>query len=99
MIEAAELALEFSRDREREDLDRDKQFQFAFLHAVQITLEAASRVSEPTRATMPELPWKRLVGMRNRVVHAYFDMDLDIVWDAVRNRFPSLVATVRQLLD
>lgn len=61
--------------------------------------EAASRLSEEFRTHHPELPWKAIVAMRNRLVHAYFDIDRDIVWNTVVVDLPPLVAVVETILD
>jgi uncharacterized protein with HEPN domain len=61
-------------------------------------LEAASRVSEETREAHPDLPWQDMTGMRNRIIHAYFDVDLDRVWDTVTDDLPPLTARLRVIL-
>ena len=75
MIEAAQTAQRFVEGRRRADLDTDKMLLFAVVQAIQIIGEAASRISSETRATTPFVPWARIVGMRNRLVHAYDEID------------------------
>ena len=60
--------------------------------------EAASKVSAPTRARAPELPWNEIVGMRNRLVHGYASVDLDIVWDVVSGDLAEVIAALEKLL-
>jgi len=91
MIEAAEQALDFVRSRTRQDLETDPMLRFALTRAVEIIGEAASQVSEPGRAELPAVPWRQIVGMRNRLVHAYFDIDRDILWDTVQLFLPQLL--------
>lgn len=79
MIEAALQAMAFVRCRERGDLDTDMQLRLALLRALEILGEAASRVSAETREANPQIPWREVVSTRNRLIHAYFDIDLDIV--------------------
>jgi len=81
MIEAAETALRFVAGRTRQDLGADQMLLFAVIRAVEILGEAASKVTADTRAEHGDIPWPAIVGMRNRLVHAYFDIDPDIVWD------------------
>lgn len=88
MIEAAEQALAFIDGRERADLDRDKMLQLALTRAVEIVGEAASQVSESGRAELPAIAWPQVIGMRNRLVHAYFDLNLSILWDTVQLALP-----------
>ncbi|HEX8388609.1 MAG TPA: DUF86 domain-containing protein [Sphingomonas sp.] len=99
MIEAARDALEFCEGRSREDLDESKQFQYAVIHAVQIVLEAAYQTSKATRAEHPDIPWAEIVGMRHRVIHAYSETDLDVIWSTARDDFPSLIPALERLLD
>jgi uncharacterized protein with HEPN domain len=64
---------------------------FALVRAIEVVGEAASKVSAATRAETAQIPWSKIVGMRSRVVHAYFDVDLDILWNTVTEALPSLV--------
>lgn len=66
-------------------------FRFATLHAIQIIGEAASKVAPEARAAVPGIPWAALVGMRNRLVHAYFDVDTDILWETLKSSVPMLI--------
>ncbi|MDE2376593.1 HepT-like ribonuclease domain-containing protein [Bradyrhizobium sp.] len=91
MIEAAETALRFAAGRNRADVDTDDQLRFALVQAVQIIGEAASRLSAETRSALPSIPWPDIIFMRNRLVHAYFDIDHDIVWQTVSDDLPALL--------
>lgn len=71
---------------------------FALVRAVEIVGEAASKVSADARAGMPDAPWGLIVGMRNRLVHAYFDIDRGILWSTVTLALPPLYAEVRAAL-
>ena len=92
MLDAAREAVSFAHGRTREDLDSDRQLVLPLIKDMEIVGEAATHVSEPQRRRLPELPWERVVGMRNRLVHAYFDINLDIVWETVREDLPELIA-------
>ena len=98
MIEAAEQALEFARGRDRSDLDSDAMLRMALTHAVEIVGEAASKVSESGRAELPLIPWPQIIGMRNRLVHAYFDINSRILWDTVQLALPPLLEQLRAAL-
>lgn len=69
-----------SRGRARDAFDADDVAQLAMLHLIQRLGEGASRLSADFRAQHPEFPWAEMIGMRNRIVHGYDDLDPDIVW-------------------
>ena len=98
MLDAANEAVSFVRNRTRADLDTDRMLSFALVRAIEIIGEAASRISTEARAVCPAIPWPSLVGMRNRIVHAYFDIDLDRVWDTVTDDLPKLIRELNHVL-
>lgn len=73
--------------------------QLALVHLVQIIGEAASRVSEDLRQCHPEIPWRQVVGMRNRVVHGYFEVDLNLLWHVVTLDVPKLRTQLAAIPD
>ena len=98
MLDAAEEALGFAQSRKRHDLDNDRMFMLALVKDIEIIGEAAYQVSEETRRNLPEIPWDDILGMRHRLVHAYFDINLDILWATVQEDLPELVAVLRNVL-
>ena len=72
---------------------------FAVVRAIEIIGEAAARVSPQTRAATSEIPWQAIVGMRNRVVHAYFSIDCEVVWKTVSVESPQLLAALHAALS
>jgi uncharacterized protein with HEPN domain len=98
MRDAAREAIGFAAVRTREDLETDRQLLLAIIKDVEIVGEAASRFGEEFRAQHPELPWKAIVAMRNRLIHAYFDVDRDIVWNTVTVDLPFLASMVEKIL-
>ena len=98
MVEAAENAQRFISGRNRADLDADPMLLFAIVRAIEIIGEAASKVSAEQRTASPEVPWNTIVAMRNRLIHAYFDIDRDIVWKTVTEEIPSLRSRLLQTL-
>ena len=95
MIEAAEQALAFVQGRERADLDCDPMLLLALTRAVEIVGEAAAQVSEAGRGELPAVPWPQIIGMRNRLIHAYFDINRNILWDTVLLALPTLLQQLR----
>ena len=98
MLDAAREALQFAHGRTRADLDDDRQLVFALVKAVEIIGEAALQTSEMARAQLPGVPWEDIVGMRHRLVHAYFDINLDVVWKTVQADLPPLIPLLEQVL-
>ena len=98
MLEAAREAVSFARGRSRENLAADRMLLFSLERAVEIIGEAASKVSDEFRSAHPDIPWADIVGMRHRLIHAYFDVNLDIVWTTVVGSLPALVAQLEALL-
>jgi uncharacterized protein with HEPN domain len=98
MLDAAREALGFVRDRSRNDLDHDLQLVWALVKAIEIIGEATYQLSPEARAEVPGLPWNKIIGMRHRLVHAYFDINLDILWKTVREGLPPLVRVLSAAL-
>ena len=92
MLDAAHEVIAFAQDRTRVDLDRDRQLVLALVKDIEIIGEAAYRISPATRESLPDVPWKDIIGMRHRLVHAYFDINLDILWQTVQRDLPPLIS-------
>jgi uncharacterized protein with HEPN domain len=99
MLDAAREALGFVQGRNRADLSSDRQLVLALVKAIEIIGEAAFQTSENTRAQFPEIPWEDIVGMRHRLVHAYFDINLDVLWKTVQGDMAYLISRLEQVLD
>jgi uncharacterized protein with HEPN domain len=94
-------ACRFLSGRQRADLDTDQMLLFAVVRAIEIVGEAAARVSPECRVTVPGVPWPAIIGMRNRMVHAYFDIDIDhdVVWQTVQVEFAPLLTALQAALN
>jgi len=98
MLKAATEAVGFAQGRNEQDLARDRQLTLALLKCVEIIGEAASRVSKEARDRHADLPWADMIGMRNRLVHhAYFDIDLSLLWTTVTVDLPMLIRQLQQI--
>ncbi len=98
MLDAAQAAVSFAEDKTRVNLEDDLMFAFALVRAIEIVGEAASRVSKEEQQNYPQIPWKNITGMRNKIIHDYFDVDYDVVWDTVRLRIPELIAELEKIV-
>jgi len=99
MVEAAETAVAFVSNRQRPDLDTDRMLLFALVRAIEVVGEGATKVSEEFRQAAPSVPWGLIVSMRNRLIHAYFDIDRDILWRTATEEIPELLPRLRALLS
>ena len=99
MLDAAREALSFAAGRTRADLDKDRMLVLSIVKDIEIVGEAAGKVSADTQARHPEIPWLVIQGMRNRLIHVYFDVNLDIVWSTVQSDLPPLLDALKQILE
>ena len=95
MLDARE-AIEFTQGRTRVDLNSDRKLVLALVKDVEIIGEAAYQVSQTERNQLPNIPWDDIIGMRHRLVHAYFDINLDILWRTVQDDPPPLIAELER---
>lgn len=98
MLLAAGEALQFVAGLDRVQFEASRLHQAAVIRSLEVIGEAASRVSAPVRQPHPEIPWREIVGMRNRLIHAYSRVSVKLVWDVARHRLPELVAALRPLV-
>ena len=99
MLEAADAVATFISGRDRAALDQDLMLLFALVRAVEIVGEAATKISAETRKTAPEVPWRQITAMRNRLVHAYFDIDREILWKTADEEIPALRKSIIALIS
>ena len=98
MLDAARKATELTRTCKRVDLDKDEKLALAVVRLLEILGEAAKSVSSQCRQQYPEIPWRQIAGTRNRLIHGYFDVDLDIVWKIVLEDLPPLVTQLEKVM-
>jgi len=98
MFDYASEAVEMVRGKTRDDLKRHRMLQHALVRVVEIVGEAAARVSEAGQQRYPSIPWQYARGMRNRLVHGYDQIDLDVLWDTIEYDLPPLIAELSHIL-
>lgn len=98
MLDAAREALTFAKGHSRGDLSVDRQLVMALAKEVEIVGEAAYQLSQEARESLPEMPWEDIIGMRHRLVHGYFDINLDILWRTVQEDLPLLESVLERVL-
>lgn len=92
--EAATKAVAYSEGKHRADLDSDELLRLALTKLVEIVGEAAKHISPEPRAAQPNVPWVAAARMRDRLIHHYFDINLDILWQTVTEELPGLLAAL-----
>lgn len=97
ILEAIE-AIERYAEQDKASFQQDELLQTWFLYHLQIIGEATRSLPDEVRALKPSIPWSKIVGMRNILVHGYFDIDTELVWEAVTRDVPALKTPVEELL-
>jgi uncharacterized protein with HEPN domain len=92
--EAAATAIDFSKGKQRHDLDDDELLRLALTKLVEIVGEAAKSISPEGRTAMPQVPWRAAARMRDRLVHQYFDINLNILWQTIPEDLPQLLVAL-----
>ncbi|MGB3536207.1 MAG: DUF86 domain-containing protein [Microcoleaceae cyanobacterium] len=95
MLQSAELIITYTNQCEKDEFLNNIQLQDAVIRRLLVIAEAARRVSEITQQTLPNISWQEINGMRNRLVHEYDDVNLNIVWDVVQFEIPQLIETLK----
>ncbi len=98
MLDAAHKSQTFMAGKSRDDLDRDEVLSLAVTRLLEIIGEAATQVTVVFKTAHPEIPWGKMIGMRNFVIHAYFEVDMDVVWDTVTGDVKDLIRQLEALM-
>ncbi len=98
MIDHASEAVAMASGKNREDLDTDRKLNLALVRLLEIVGEAASRTPPEERAQHSQIPWGQIVGLRNRLIHGYDSVDLDILWQIVTKDLPALIEALEQIV-
>ena len=98
MLDAAVEALSFVSSKTWNDLIVDRLLILALTRELEIIGEAAGKVSPECRVSFPKIPWAAAIGIRNRLIHAYFEVDLEILWSTVVSDLPDLIRELENAL-
>ncbi|MEW6067523.1 MAG: DUF86 domain-containing protein [Nitrospirota bacterium] len=99
MLDAAKEVLSFAKNKSRNDLYVDRMLALSIVKSIEIIGEAASTVTKEFRERHREIPWASIVAMRNRLIHVYFDIDLDRVWDTITDDLPPLITSLEKIVS
>jgi uncharacterized protein with HEPN domain len=98
MLDHAREAVSLINGKQREDLDRERLLELSLVRLIEIVGEAAARVSPEGQRNHSAIPWREVVGMRNRLIHGYDQVDLDVLWDTIEDDLPPLIANLEAAL-
>jgi len=98
MLDATREAQSLIRGKKREDLDSDRLLGLAVVRLLEVLGEAAGRVSKEGRQNNPDIPWPQIIGLRNRLIHGYDSVDMDIVWGIMTKDLPPVIGALEKVI-
>ena len=99
MLQSCQNLISYTQNKTRADLDKDPLLELALVRLIEIIGEAASHISSEFQSQFPAIPWINIIGMRNRLIHAYYDIDNDRVWDTITDDIPPLITELQKILQ
>ena len=98
MLDHAKEAIELIAGKDKAELQRDRVLELALIRLIEIVGEAGAKVSSSTQLKYPSIPWPQIIGMRNRLIHGYDSVDLDVLWDTIEVDLPPLVDVLDKII-
>jgi uncharacterized protein with HEPN domain len=98
MLEAAQEAVSFAENKTRADLNIDRKLVLALVKDIEIIGEAAANVTAERQSELMQIPWNKIVGMRNRLIHAYLEIDLDVLWKTITEDILPLISALEKIV-
>lgn len=98
ILESAREANSIIKDKSRKDLDKDRLLNLALVRLLEMIGEAANQISKEERIRYPDVPWSQIIGLRNRLIHGYNQVDFDILWQILNQDLPSLIKSLEKII-
>jgi len=99
MLDHAKEAANLIAGKNKTELQHNRVLELALIRLVEIVGEASAKVSSETQAKYPSIPWPEVIGMRNRLIHGYDSVDLDVLWDTIEVDLPPLIAEIEKIMS
>lgn len=99
MLEAISRVEQFTQGYREEEFERDALVSSAVIRQLEVLGEAAANIPEAVRANYAHIPWRRIVGLRNMLIHAYFQVDLGIIWQIITVNLPETKQQLKEMLE
>ena len=99
MLDHAKEAADLIAGKDKTELQHNRVLELALIRLVEIVGEASVKVSSETQAKYPSIPWPQVIGMRNRLIHGYDSVDLDVLWDTIEVDLPPLIAEIEKIMS
>ena len=99
IIDAVDQIMEYTQGVNKNDFQKSRMIQDAVIRNFEIIGEATKQVSDSTRSNFPDVPWKNMAGMRDKLIHDYMGVDLDAIWNTIEEMLPNLRGDLQKIAD
>ena len=99
ILEMVENICNFTKNMSYEDLEGDKKTLYAVIRCLEVLGEAVKKIPKHIKEEYPEIPWQEIAGIRDKLIHEYFGVDIEIVWDTIHEDLSPLEVTVTKIIN